>query len=48
MCCFFLQEGDTVRILKRINDDWLYGECNGKRGQFPASFVSSIYLDIES
>ncbi|XP_075226833.1 SH3 domain-containing lethal (3) 05822 isoform X2 [Lycorma delicatula] len=42
------QEGDTVRILKRINDDWLYGECNGKRGQFPASFVSSIYLDIES
>lgn len=42
------QEGDTVRILKRINDDWLYGECNGKRGQFPASFVSSIYLDEDT
>lgn len=36
------QEGDCVRVLRRINDDWLYGECNGRRGQFPSSFVSDV------
>ncbi|RZF39970.1 hypothetical protein LSTR_LSTR002373 [Laodelphax striatellus] len=42
------QEGDTVRILKRVNDDWLYGECGGRRGQFPANFVSSLFPDEDS
>ncbi|XP_022194605.2 abl interactor 1 [Nilaparvata lugens] len=42
------QEGDTVRILKRVNDDWLYGECGGRRGQFPANFVSSLFPDADS
>uniref|UniRef100_A0A1B6C146 SH3 domain-containing protein n=1 Tax=Clastoptera arizonana TaxID=38151 RepID=A0A1B6C146_9HEMI len=36
------QEGDNVRILRRVNDNWLYGECNGRRGQFPASYVSDV------
>lgn len=22
--------------------EWLYGECHGKKGQFPASFVSHV------
>lgn len=39
---FLFQEGDCVRVLRRINDDWLYGECNGRRGQFPSSFVSDV------
>lgn len=37
-----LQEGAKVQILSRINNDWLYGEYNGKRGQFPSSFVDTI------
>ncbi|XP_023719829.1 SH3 domain-containing protein 19 isoform X3 [Cryptotermes secundus] len=37
-----LQEGASVYVISRINDDWLYGESNGKYGQFPASFVDHI------
>ncbi|XP_046670416.1 uncharacterized protein B0303.7 [Homalodisca vitripennis] len=33
------QEGDTIKVTKRINDDWLYGECNGKQGQFPENYI---------
>lgn len=36
------QEGAKVLLLSRINNDWLYGECNGKRGQFPATFVDNV------
>lgn len=35
-------EGDTVTVLSRINKDWLYGELDGRRGQFPAGFVQPI------
>ncbi|GBP38849.1 Uncharacterized protein B0303.7 [Eumeta japonica] len=34
-----LREGDKVKVLKKINEDWYYGECGGRRGQFPASYV---------
>uniref|UniRef100_A0A1B6KFN4 SH3 domain-containing protein n=1 Tax=Graphocephala atropunctata TaxID=36148 RepID=A0A1B6KFN4_9HEMI len=33
------QEGDTVKVTKRINNHWLYGECNGKCGQFPENYI---------
>lgn len=36
------QEGEKVRLISRINKDWLYGECNGKRGQFPSTFVDNV------
>jgi len=32
-------EGVTIRLLKRIDDNWLEGELNGKIGIFPQSFV---------
>lgn len=37
-----LQEGAQVQLLSRIDNDWLYGECNGKRGQFPATFIDNV------
>ncbi|KAK3912642.1 SH3 domain-containing protein 19 [Frankliniella fusca] len=37
-----LQEGAQVQLLARIDNDWLYGECNGKQGQFPATFVDNV------
>lgn len=37
-----LKEGSYVYVISRINGDWLYGESNGKFGQFPASFVDHI------
>ncbi|CAL1530896.1 unnamed protein product [Lymnaea stagnalis] len=36
------QAGDSINILSQVNIEWLYGECHGKRGQFPTSFVSHI------
>uniref|UniRef100_A0A1B6KCZ9 SH3 domain-containing protein n=1 Tax=Graphocephala atropunctata TaxID=36148 RepID=A0A1B6KCZ9_9HEMI len=33
------KEGDTVKVTKRINNHWLYGECNGKCGQFPENYI---------
>ncbi|KAJ8941251.1 hypothetical protein NQ314_010449 [Rhamnusium bicolor] len=37
-----LKPGQLVRVLRKINDDWLYGESNGHSGQFPSNFVERI------
>ncbi|XP_069677581.1 SH3 domain-containing protein 19-like isoform X2 [Periplaneta americana] len=37
-----LQEGSSVYVISRIDDDWLYGECGGKYGQFPSAYVDHI------
>ncbi|CAN8006580.1 unnamed protein product [Ixodes hexagonus] len=34
-----LKQGDLVRHLGAIDDDWALGELGGKRGRFPAAFV---------
>lgn len=31
--------GDVITILSKVNEEWLEGECNGKIGIFPSSFV---------
>ncbi|XP_042227594.1 uncharacterized protein B0303.7-like isoform X1 [Homarus americanus] len=37
-----IYEGSAVRVMGRLNDQWLYGESSGKCGQFPANFVDRI------
>ncbi|XP_071531146.1 uncharacterized protein l(3)05822 [Panulirus ornatus] len=37
-----IYENSMVHITGRLNDQWLYGECNGKCGQFPANFVDRV------
>ncbi|XP_023177047.2 abl interactor 2 isoform X1 [Drosophila hydei] len=37
-----LRENEVVNILYRINEDWLYGEVNGRQGQFPANFLEYV------
>lgn len=37
-----LKENEYVNILYKINDEWLFGEIDGKCGQFPANFVEHI------
>ncbi|XP_056646047.1 SH3 domain-containing protein 19-like [Diorhabda sublineata] len=37
-----LKPGQLVNVTKKINDDWLYGESNGKFGQFPSNFVDKV------
>ncbi|KAM6900770.1 neutrophil cytosol factor 2 [Xenentodon cancila] len=36
------QQGDAIKLLSRVNQDWLEGQCNGNIGIFPASFVKEV------
>ncbi|XP_028288246.1 neutrophil cytosol factor 2 [Parambassis ranga] len=36
------QEGDTITLLSRVNQDWFEGQMNGNTGIFPASFVEEL------
>lgn len=38
----FLQEGSRLCVTGRISEEWLYGECEGRVGQFPANFIDRI------
>jgi len=38
----FFQDGDIVTVIGQVNEDWLYGELHGRKGQFPASFLEYV------
>ncbi|KAL0276059.1 UNVERIFIED_CONTAM: hypothetical protein PYX00_003722 [Menopon gallinae] len=40
------QEGAVINVISRIDQDWLYGECNGRTGQFPANFVDRVPANL--
>jgi endophilin-A len=33
------REGATIRLRARLDENWLEGECNGRSGRFPTSYV---------
>lgn len=35
-----LKPGQKIKIIREVSKDWLYGESEGKYGQFPRNFVS--------
>ncbi|XP_007559894.1 neutrophil cytosol factor 2 isoform X1 [Poecilia formosa] len=39
------QEGDKIKLLSKVNQDWLEGQCNGNTGIFPASFAEEVPVD---
>ncbi|XP_017889274.1 abl interactor 1 isoform X2 [Ceratina calcarata] len=39
-------EGEKITVLSRISQDWLYGECGGRKGQFPTNYVNRIPCDF--
>ncbi|EDV98637.1 actin cytoskeleton-regulatory complex protein pan1 [Drosophila grimshawi] len=43
-----LRENQLVNVLCRINEDWLFGEVDGRQGQFPANFLEHIPFDLPS
>lgn len=36
------QQGDTIILLSRVNQDWFEGQSNGNTGIFPAAFVEEV------
>ncbi|KAM3184288.1 hypothetical protein ACTXT7_008637 [Hymenolepis weldensis] len=37
-----LRKNDEPTILEQVDDQWYYGELNGKKGHFPVEFVEKI------
>lgn len=35
-------ENEFVTVLHQITPEWLFGECHGQRGQFPANFIEYV------
>lgn len=40
------EEGAKLTVISRISEDWLYGEYNGRKGQFPVNYVNRIPHNI--
>ncbi len=36
------KEGDIIKLLARLDDNWLQGELNNRQGRFPTSYVDII------
>ena len=36
------KEGDIIKLIARLDDNWLHGELNGKQGRFPVSYVEIV------
>lgn len=33
------KEGDIIRVVSRLDENWLQGEFNGRQGRFPVTYV---------
>ena len=40
------QEGDKIKVVYRVNKEWLKGEFAGAKGMFPANFVDPVPSDL--
>lgn len=36
------KEGEIIRLIARLDDNWLQGEIHGKQGRFPVSYVQIL------
>lgn len=34
--------GNKIRVIARMNEEWLYGELGMNQGQFPANYVDHV------
>jgi hypothetical protein len=37
-----LQEGDTITLLTKVDDNWYEGSVHGRTGYFPVSYVQVV------
>jgi hypothetical protein len=36
------KEGSLIKLIARLDENWLHGELNGRQGRFPVSYVEMI------
>jgi endophilin-A len=36
------KEGTIIKLISKLDDNWLQGELNGKQGRFPITYVDII------
>jgi endophilin-A len=36
------KEGNVIKLIARLDENWLQGELNGRQGRFPVSYVETI------
>lgn len=37
-----LQEGDTITLINKIDDNWYEGSVHGRTGYFPVTYVQVV------
>ena len=41
-----LHKGEIITLLKKVDENWYEGFCNGCQGFLPANYVEVNYLEI--
>jgi endophilin-A len=36
------KEGTIIKLISKLDDNWLQGELNGKQGRFPVTYVDIV------
>jgi endophilin-A len=36
------KEGSAIKLIAKLDDNWLQGELNGRQGRFPVSYVEMV------
>ncbi|VDL92931.1 unnamed protein product [Schistocephalus solidus] len=39
-------ENQIIKLIEKVDDDWYFGELNGRRGHFPANFVEVVNAPV--
>ena len=41
LCCNSKQAGEKIKLVGRVDKEWVFGELNGRKGLLPVSFIDS-------
>jgi hypothetical protein len=39
---YVLQEGDTITLINRVDENWYEGSVHGRTGYFPVTYVQVV------